>query len=134
MHPSPLATLQASTAEFELLFHSAPISLWLEDYSALKALFETWRAQGVSDLAAHLRAAPQRVTECAQCLKVLQVNQQTLRVFAAQDQQDLVSRLGEVFRDDTFEQMLAELLELWSADRDFSAFPQLKVRNPLVKK
>jgi toxin-antitoxin system PIN domain toxin len=23
--------------------------------------------------------------------------------------------------------------ELWSADRDFSAFPQLKVRNPLVK-
>ena len=24
--------------------------------------------------------------------------------------------------------------ELWSADRDFSAFPQLKVRNPLVKR
>jgi toxin-antitoxin system PIN domain toxin len=24
--------------------------------------------------------------------------------------------------------------ELWSADRDFSAFPKLKVRNPLVKK
>ena len=24
--------------------------------------------------------------------------------------------------------------ELWSADRDFSCFPQLKVRNPLVKK
>jgi predicted nucleic acid-binding protein len=24
--------------------------------------------------------------------------------------------------------------ELWTADRDFSAFPQLKVRNPLVKK
>jgi toxin-antitoxin system PIN domain toxin len=24
--------------------------------------------------------------------------------------------------------------ELWSADRDFSAFPQIKVRNPLVKK
>ena len=26
------------------------------------------------------------------------------------------------------------VLELWSADRDFSAFPQIKVRNPLVKK
>ena len=24
--------------------------------------------------------------------------------------------------------------ELWSADRDFSAFPQLKVRNPLLEK
>ena len=24
--------------------------------------------------------------------------------------------------------------ELWSADRDFTAFPQLRVRNPLVKK
>ena len=32
------------------IFELAPVSLWLEDYSALKALFADWRAQGVSDV------------------------------------------------------------------------------------
>ena len=120
MNLPPVAELKTSPADFELLFDSAPISLWLEDYSALKTQFDAWRAQGVVDLEAHLRAAPHYVAQCAQCLKVLRVNQQTLTVFAARDQQDLVSRLGEVFRDDTFEQMLAELLQLWSGNLNFS--------------
>jgi diguanylate cyclase (GGDEF)-like protein len=102
------------------MFHSAPISLWLEDYSELKTLFEEWRSQGVVDLATHLRKSPELMARCSSCLKVLQVNQQTLKVFAARDQQDLVSRLSEVFRDDTFEQMLTELLHLWAGTLSFS--------------
>jgi len=111
---------QSSGADFELMFQSAPISLWLEDYSELKALFDSWRAQGITDLAAHLREQPQRMQQCAACLKVLQVNQQTLRVFAARDLQDLVGRLDEVFRDDTFEQMLVEMVHLWNGTLNFS--------------
>ncbi len=119
MHsPNPAAS--ESAADLALLFNSAPISLWLEDYSALNALFETWRADGVTDLAQHLRQQPARMAQCASCLKVLQVNTKTLQVFAARDQQDLVSRLHEVFRDDTFEQMLTELVHLWSGTLRFS--------------
>jgi hypothetical protein len=33
-------------------FDVEPVSLWREDYSGLKALFDPWRAQGVVDLAA----------------------------------------------------------------------------------
>lgn len=120
MHHTTHNAASHSHADFELLFESAPISLWLEDYSALKALFDTWRAQGVTDLSAHLWQSPQRMAQCSGCLKVLRVNAKTLRVFAARDQQDLVSRLPEVFRDDTFEQMLAELLHLWSGTLRFS--------------
>ncbi len=119
MKQTPTASADTRSADFEGLFHSAPISLWLEDYSALKTLFDSWRDQGVVDLETHLRAAPERMGQCAACLKVLQVNQQTLKVFAARDQQDLVSRLHEVFRDDTFEQMLTEMLHLWSGTLSF---------------
>lgn len=31
---------------YEDMFELAPVSLWLEDYSALKQLFEAWRAEG----------------------------------------------------------------------------------------
>jgi PAS domain-containing protein len=108
-------------ADFERMFYSAPISLWLEDYSALKNLFDGWRAQGVSDLAAHLRSTPALVAKCSGCLRVLRVNQKTLDVFAARSQSDLLSRLQEVFRDDTYEQMVRELVYLWSGTLRFSS-------------
>lgn len=117
MPTTPTTTTQADLA---LLFESAPISLWLEDYSALKVLFNTWRAQGVVDVQAHLRADPKRAKQCTQCFKVLKVNQQTLQVFAASSQQELVQRLDEVFRDDMFEQVVSELHHLWSGTLDYS--------------
>lgn len=120
MSTTTTASALITSADYEWMFNSAPISLWLEDYSALKALFESWRAQGVVDLEKHLRASPERMATCSSCLKVLQVNQQTLKVFAARSQEDLVTRLDEVFRDDTFEQMLVELLHLWEGTLSFS--------------
>lgn len=113
-------TSTSTDTDFELMFESAPISLWLEDYSALKRLFEDWRAQGVQDLSAHLRADPARLQQCSACLKVIKVNRQTLRVLAAPSQQALVARLAEVFRDDTFEQMVAEMDYLWRGTLEFS--------------
>lgn len=114
-----MAQLNPET-DYELMFESAPISLWLEDYSALKVLFDGWRAQGVTDLSAHMAQTPGLLQQCAACLKVLKVNRQTLTVFAASSQQELVSRLGEVFRDDTLGQMLAEMNFLWNGSLEFS--------------
>ena len=107
--------------DFELLFESAPISLWLEDYSALKDLFGQWRAQGVTDLEAHLRADPARAAQCSQCYKVLQVNQQTLRLFGASSQSELIGRLPEVFRGDMFERIVGELCQMWNGALEFSS-------------
>jgi len=37
------------------MFDLAPVSLWLEDFSAVREVFEGWRAQGVVNLRAFLR-------------------------------------------------------------------------------
>lgn len=110
-----------SHPEFEHLFDYAPISLWLEDFSALKTLFGTWRGQGVVDLKAHLQHNPERIEQCARCYLVLQVNRKTLEVFAANSQEELVGRLDEVFRDDMFEPMVKELCQLWSGSLAYSS-------------
>ena len=107
--------------EFEHLFEHAPISLWLEDYSALKTLFNTWQEEGVVDLRAHLYQAPERAQQCARCYQVLRVNRKTLKIFAAQSQQELLGRLHDVFRDDMFEPMVAELCHLWGGTLEFSS-------------
>ena len=115
-----MSEITPSDADFELMFEAAPISLWLEDYSALNRLFKDWREQGVQDIEAHLRTSPARIAQCSACLKVLKVNQQTLRIFEAPSQQALIGRLNEVFKEDTFEQMLVELKHLWAGRLDFS--------------
>ena len=37
------------------IFNLAPIAMWIEDFSEVKALFDVWRAQGVTDIRAFLR-------------------------------------------------------------------------------
>jgi diguanylate cyclase (GGDEF)-like protein len=103
----------------DAMFELAPVSLWLEDYSALKRLFERWRAEGVTDLRAHLLADRSRVAECARCLQVLKVNRRTLELYGADSQAALLARLHEVFRGDMFDSMVAELVQLWSGELHF---------------
>lgn len=112
--------MNTALTDFEQLFASAPISLWLEDYSALKRLFDKWRGEGVTDFEAHVMGSPELLTQCSKCLKVVQVNQQTLRVLGAANQDELVSRLSEVFRGDMLDNMLKELTHLWRGELEFS--------------
>nr|WP_315463588.1 GGDEF domain-containing protein [uncultured Rhodoferax sp.] len=106
--------------DFELLFDSAPISLWLEDYSLLKALFEQWRAQGVTDLETFLHEDPARMEACAGCYRVLRVNRHTLAAYAAQSQEDLMQRMGEVLRSATQCGLLPELLSFWQGHMQYT--------------
>ncbi|MCX7663382.1 MAG: diguanylate cyclase [Tepidimonas fonticaldi] len=112
-NPVPPPYLQAD-ADFEAIFELAPVSLWLEDFSALRALFERWRAEGVTDLAAHLAADPARVEQCMRSLRVLRVNQRTLAMFQAPDHATLLSNLHRIFRDDMRANVVREQVALWN--------------------
>jgi len=102
------------------MFELAPVSLWLEDYSGVRALFARWRSQGVSELGAFLREHPQRLAEYGASIRVLKVNRRTLELFAAPDQDTLVAGLGRVFSGDMHEHVIAELEQLWSGACEFS--------------
>ncbi|HQY38740.1 MAG TPA: PAS domain-containing protein, partial [Giesbergeria sp.] len=110
----------SSGTDFEHMFDLAPTSLWLEDFSALKQLFDAWRAEGVTDLTEHLAQDSARVHQCIACYKVLRVNQRTLELFAASSQGELLDNLGKVFRDDMQTQVAHELSQLWSGAPGFS--------------
>ena len=103
------------------MFDLAPVSLWLEDYSALHALFTCWRAQGVTDLRQYLHEDVTRVAECTRQLRVLQVNRKTLELFEATDLAHLVANLDRVFRDAMLEPHIEELAALWNGELRFSS-------------
>lgn len=110
----------ANLSDCENIFEWAPISMWLEDYSALQQLFAQWRADGVQDFRSHLLQTPERLSQCTRCIQVLRVNRQTLLLTGAQDQAELVARLPEIFRDEMLDAFIAEMENLWNGQLSFS--------------
>ena len=101
------------------MFDLAPVSLWLEDYSGVKARLEAWRAEGVSDMRAFLREDLGRVKTCADLIRVIAVNRRTLELYEAPDAIRLFAALDDVFRDDMLEGLLEEILQLWEGAGGF---------------
>jgi diguanylate cyclase (GGDEF)-like protein len=107
--------------DYQTLFALAPVSLWLEDYSAIHHYMDRLRRSGVTDMRAHLRQNRAEVAHLSSLIRVIDVNQRTLELFRAADLQDLVSNLDIVFRDDMFEEHLEELAQLWEGRNGFSS-------------
>lgn len=102
------------------IFELAPIAMWIEDFSAVKAQFDAWRADGVTDLRAFLKQDRTRVAECSSKIRILQVNRKTLDLFEAQDLEELAGNLGKVFCDDMWETHINELTDLWEGKMEFA--------------
>jgi diguanylate cyclase (GGDEF)-like protein len=103
------------------MFELAPISLWLQDLSAVKALFGDWRRAGVVRLHDFLLDDPERARACWENSAIIKVNQRTLSLYEATDQQHLIDNLPRIFREDTFHAYVEELAQLWEGKTRFSS-------------
>jgi diguanylate cyclase (GGDEF)-like protein len=99
---------------FESLFELSPISLWEEDFSALKNYFDELRAQGVTDLKSYIKAHPEVVLHCAGLLQVHNVNQKTLNLFGAKSKEEMLENIDKVFRDEMKEHFAREMVDMWN--------------------
>ncbi len=113
------ALAEAAGADKPDFFEATPMALWLEDYSAVHAQLERWRAEGVTDLQAWLLQDRDRLRHCASLIRILRVNRQALSLFGAASQAELMDRLADVLRDDTFEGWAGELDQLWRGHAGF---------------
>jgi diguanylate cyclase (GGDEF)-like protein len=119
--PTAAAGFDAMGVALSDFFDLTPTSLWLEDYSQLRELFDTWREQGVTDLRRFLEEDTRRVAACSACIRVLRVNRHTLALYRAQSFEELASRLDHVFRDDMLEAHVDELVQMWSGHTSFTS-------------
>src|SRR5208283_3976214 len=75
--------LRASEQRYRSLFEDSPVSLWEEDFSAVKLFIEDLRKQGIEDFRAYFESHPEEVARCIEQIKVVDVNQATLKLFGA---------------------------------------------------
>ena len=99
---------------FQSLFEVSPISLWEEDYSAIKAYFEVLRSQGVTNLQEYLKSQPDLVGQFSKLIKVINVNKKTLELFGATSKEHLEQNLHLVFQEEMKVHFAKELIDLWN--------------------
>lgn len=102
-------------ARYQELFNGADVSLWEEDFTAVAAALDGLRASGVQDLGSWLAAHPGFVMEAAEWVKVVDVNEATVRLLEARGRDEVLGTqsLSRIFVPATMKSFTAELLMFW---------------------
>jgi PAS domain S-box-containing protein len=111
--------LSESESRFRSLFDDSPISLWDEDFSAVKQRLEDLRADGVGDFNTYFEQHPEVVAQCAALVKVMDVNTATINLYGAASKKDIVTNLANIFLEDGNESFKNELVLIASGVTHF---------------
>lgn len=109
--------LEQSEQRYRSLFEAAPISLWEEDWSEVKKLVDDMRESGVTDFAAAFRDRPELLEQAGAAIKIIDVNQATLKLYHADDKQQLIDEHQRRLRTSPWPTLLEELQHLTGGQR-----------------
>ncbi|OQX23389.1 MAG: hypothetical protein BWK80_26270 [Desulfobacteraceae bacterium IS3] len=101
--------LKENEARYRSLFEDSPISLWEEDFSALREYIHDLRNSGITDIRYFLQSHPEALLNCARYVKIIDVNQNTLRLFKAAGKAELYYGLHNIFTDESLDIFREEL-------------------------
>jgi PAS domain S-box-containing protein len=114
--------LRESEEKYRELFEACPVSLWEEDFSAVKQFLDELRQKGVSDLGAYLANHPEDVAKCAGLVKVLNMNKATLNLYNAKSVDEILGGLSGVLTEESNRKQFAgELVALVQGKKHYEA-------------
>lgn len=113
------AAAREGEARYRSLFEDSPVSLWEEDFSAVKTRLDELRKEGVKDFRAYFKTHPNIVHECAKLVKIINVNKATLKLFGAKSKAELGPDLSGMIGDEVVELFQNELISIAQSKTQF---------------
>lgn len=101
------------------ILNLTPISIWHEDFTGVGQWLEKLRQNGVEDIRGHLTENPHLIREAAALVKIISVNNATLRLFGAIDKEQLLGSLDRLFTEESDHVFMEELLTIWNRANHF---------------
>jgi CheY-like chemotaxis protein len=106
--------LREGEERYRMVFQNSPVSIWEEDFSAVKNLFDDLKKQRVADIEAWIDRHPEMVRLCSESVKILDVNQAAVALCGAANKETLFDGLVQLFTPETFDTFRRELVCLWN--------------------
>ncbi len=113
--------LQESAQRYRYIFESTGVSIWEEDFSGIHAAIEELKAKGVRDFPQYFAAHPEFVQQAISMVKIVDVNDVTVRLFAAKSKDELLESLHNVFVPETREIFVGQLIAIAEGRTSFGA-------------
>jgi PAS domain S-box-containing protein len=126
--------LRDNERRYRHIFEGTGVSIWEQDFSHVKAAIDALRRSGVRDFRAYLKANPHFVDEAISLVRVVDVNDATVKMFAAGSKDELIRSLHAVFTNETREAFAGELLAISEHRASYEGETSLKKLNgePMV--
>jgi len=113
--------LRDSEEHYRSLFDDSPVSIWEEDLSAVKSRIDRLKESGVTDLDEFFEQNRDVLKEFAALVKVLDVNEVTMKMYGAKDRKEFLGGLGRVFSKETYEVIREGLVTLSKGGTSFQS-------------
>jgi PAS domain-containing protein len=113
--------LQESAQRYRYIFESTGVSIWEEDFSGIHAAIEELKAKGVRDFPQYFAAHPEFVQQAISMVKIVDVNDVTVKLFAAKSKDELLESLHNVFVPETREIFVGQLIAIAEGRTSFGA-------------
>ncbi len=94
-------------------FELAPAPIVIEDYMAFVAIFAQYRAEGVTDLRAHLRARPKLVRELLAKKRIVAANRLAMARTGYSSVADMDRNAPEIMTEQAMQMFIEELVAIW---------------------
>jgi PAS domain S-box-containing protein len=119
-------TVHRNEQRYRLVFESSPVSIWEEDFSQVRELFDELRQAGISDLEDYLDHHPEWLRKCAERVRVLDVNRAALDLHGAPTKEALFAGLASTFTEKSYDTFRREIVELWNGGDRMSCDAEVK--------
>ena len=111
--------VHSSETRYRNLFEDSPISLWEEDFSAVKIYIDDLKRSRVEDFERYFNDNPDAVRECASMVKITDINRTTLKMLKFETKDELLTSLGVIFRQESYDIFKKELIALAGGETVF---------------
>ncbi|MBU0475624.1 MAG: PAS domain S-box protein [Bacteroidetes bacterium] len=110
--------LQESEERYRMVFENSPVSIWEEDFSEVKKLFDDLKMIGVTDIETHFNQHPEIIKQCADLTKIVDVNKAAVELHKANKKENLITNLVNTFTPESFLTFKQELICIWNGETE----------------
>ena len=104
--------LEKSKTHYQALFEDSPISLWQEDLTGLRVYFKNLQDSGIRHVRAYFEAHPEELQQCADLIKVVDINRTTLEMYEAGSKEQLLTSITSTFSPESYPAFKEEIIAL----------------------
>lgn len=109
-----------SDSRYKTIFDTVGVSIWEEDWSGVIRLLRDVKKEGITDFRKYLDEKSYFIPRAEEKIKILDVNDQTLRLFKAKSKEQLYSSL-HICLSESFSTFKEELIVLFEGKNEFES-------------